>query len=69
MKKYKYFIVFIADGLSKTGNAEYTADNQIKSIEDIHKIEDKLVKSFNLESSKPSGPIILTVSRPAVERA
>lgn len=52
MKKYKYFIVFTANGLSMTGNTEYTTNEQIKSIADIHKIEDKLVKSFNLESCK-----------------
>lgn len=52
MKKYKYFISFTANGMSITGNSEYITKNQIKSIKDIHKVEEGLVKEFNLSDCK-----------------
>ena len=52
MKKYKYFISFTANDLVITGNTEYYTKNQIKSIEDIHKIEDKLIENFKLKNCK-----------------
>ncbi|WP_435309640.1 hypothetical protein [Sebaldella termitidis] len=52
MKKYKYFISFTANGMSITGNSEYVTKNQIKSIKDIHKVEEGLIKEFNLSDCK-----------------
>ena len=52
MKKYKYFISFTANGVSIIGNSEYVTKNQIKSIKDIHKVEEGLVKEFNLSDCK-----------------
>ncbi len=52
MKKYKYFISFTANGMSITGNSEYVTKNQIKSIKDVHKVEDGLIKEFNLSDCK-----------------
>ena len=52
MKKYKYFISFTANGMSITGNSEYVTKNQIKSIKDIHKVEEGLIKEFKLSDCK-----------------
>ena len=52
MKKYKYFISFTANGMSITGNSEYITKNQIKSIKDIRKVEEGLIKEFKLSDCK-----------------
>ena len=52
MKKYKYFISFTANGRSFTGNSEYITKDQIKSIKDIRKVEEGLIKEFKLSDCK-----------------
>ena len=52
MNKYKYFISFTANGMSITGNSEYITKDQIKSIKDIRKVEEGLIKEFKLSDCK-----------------
>lgn len=52
MKKYRYFISFTANGMSITGNSEYTSKKQIKSMEDIRRVEEGLIKEFKLSDCK-----------------
>ena len=52
MEKYKYFISFTANGMLITGNSEYITKNQIKSIKDIRKVEEGLIKEFKLSDCK-----------------